>query len=64
MKTRLAEVREQTLDQPFDERMATLTQLAVQETIIVVTEGKMDAVLSAHAVLYAFVLWKRRDVLM
>ncbi|GFS09655.1 hypothetical protein ElyMa_001303600 [Elysia marginata] len=29
LKTRLAEVREQTLDQPFDERMATLTQLAV-----------------------------------
>ena len=26
LKTRLAEVREQTLDQPFDERMATLTQ--------------------------------------
>ena len=32
LKTRLVNVLEQTLDQPFDERMASLTQLAVQET--------------------------------
>ncbi|GFS15587.1 sushi, von Willebrand factor type A, EGF and pentraxin domain-containing protein 1 [Elysia marginata] len=41
LKTRLTEVREQTFDQPFDERMATLTQLAVQETNVV-TDGKTD----------------------
>ena len=44
LKTRLVNVREQTLDQPFDERMASLTQLAVQETVVV-TEGKWTVLL-------------------
>ena len=33
LKTRLAEVRDDLLQQPFNERMATLAQLAEQETI-------------------------------
>ncbi|GFO48713.1 replication protein a 70 kda DNA-binding subunit [Plakobranchus ocellatus] len=35
LKTRLAEVRHDLLDQPFNERMATLAQLAEQETAVV-----------------------------
>ncbi|GFO17414.1 transposon tf2-6 polyprotein [Plakobranchus ocellatus] len=34
LKTRLAEVRHDLLDQPFNERMATLAQLAEQETAV------------------------------
>ena len=33
LKTRLAEVRHEFLEQPFNERMATLAQLAEQETV-------------------------------
>ena len=62
LKTRLAEVREQTLDQTFDERMATLTQLAVQETIVV-TEGKMDGTFR-HMQSYMPLCFGREDVLM
>ena len=62
LKTRLAEVREQTLDQPFDERIPTLTQLAVQETIVV-TEGKMDGAFR-HMQSYMPLCFGREDVLM
>ena len=34
LKTRLAEVRHDLLEQPFNERMATLSQLAEQATIV------------------------------
>ena len=63
MKTRLAEVREQTLDQPFDERIATLTQLAVQETIVV-TETKMDGAFRHMQSSLMPLCFGREDVLM
>ena len=35
LKPRLAEVRHDLLEQPFNERMATLVQLAEQATVVV-----------------------------
>ena len=62
LKTRLAEVRHDLLEQPFNERMATLAQLAEQETIVV----SPDRVAAAFRGMQAYMprCFDKEDILM